>query len=280
MAILLINFTKYKFCRGGKMVEYNPNNRTILSPSINMACTFGPVDAGIVGELAGKYYDLTGVQVQYTAAGTGKVIEMSKSGDYDLVMVHARALEEQFVRDGFGTERIDLMYNDFVIAGPKDDPANIKGMDPIQALNKIKETQCRFVSRGDNSGTHVKEMELWKKSKLAPKGDWYDAWEGGNKGNAMTLRYADEQQAYTIIDRATYLTLKKEISLIVLVEGYESLLNFITLIPVNPEKFPQVKYEMVMDFVNFMTSKEIQTFIRDFKVDVYGESLFFPNSVK
>ena len=255
-------------------------NEIIFPLHINMACTFGPVDSGIVGELTERYYDLTGVRVQYVAAGTGKVIEMSKSGDYDLVMVHAKALEEQFVADGFGTERIDLMYNDFVILGPENDPANIKGLDPIQALNRIKETESHFVSRGDKSGTHMKEVELWGKAGVIFGGDWYDAWEGGNKGSAVTLRYANEQQAYMILDRATYLTLKEEISLVILVEGHESLLNFITLIPVNPQKFPKVKYDIAMDFVDFVTSGKAQTIIRDFKIDVYGESLFFPNSVK
>lgn len=255
-------------------------NETVSLPDINMACTFGPVDAGIVEELTNRYYDLKGVRVQYVAAGTGKVIEMSKTGDYDLVMVHAKALEEQFIADGFGTERIDLMYNDFVILGPKNDPASIKGLEPTQALSKIKETGSHFVSRGDRSGTHMKEIELWEKAGVTLEGDWYDAWEGGNKGSAVTLRYANEQQAYMILDRATYLTLKEEISLVILVEGYESLLNFITLIPVNPQKFPQVKYDTAMGFVDFITSEKAQIIIRDFKIDVYGESLFFPNSTK
>lgn len=255
-------------------------NGTVFLPNISMACTFGPVDAGIVGELAEQYYALTGVRILYVAAGTGKVIEMSKTGDYDVVMVHAKTLEERFVADGFGTERIDLMYNDFVIVGPENDPAGIEGMDPVQALTRIKETESHFISRGDNSGTHVKELELWEEAGLALKGNWYNAWEGGNKGSAVTLRYANEQQAYMIIDRATYLTLKEEINLVILVEGYESLLNFITLIPVNPQKFPWVKYSAVMDFVDFITSEKAQMAIRDFKVDVYGESLFFPNSAK
>lgn len=253
---------------------------TVFLPNINMACTFGPVDSGIVEELANQYYDLKGVRVLYIAAGTGKVIEMSKTGDYDLAVVHAKALEEQFVADGFGTERIDFMYNDFVILGPENDPAGIKGTDPGQALTKIKKTESHFVSRGDNSGTHVKELELWEEAGLTLEGRWYDSWEGGNKGSAATLRYANEQQAYIMLDRATYLTLKEEIDLVVLVEGHESLLNFITLIPVNPQKFSWVKYDMAMDFIDFVTSEETQKTIRDFKVDVYGESLFFPNSAK
>lgn len=255
-------------------------NGTVFLPNISMACTFGPVDSGIVEELANQYYNLKGVRVLYVAAGTGRVIEMSKSGDYDIVMVHAKTLEEQFVADGFGTERIDLMYNDFVIVGPESDPADIRGMDPIEALIRIKETESHFVSRGDNSGTHVKELELWEEAGLTLEESWYEAWEDGNKGSAVTLRYAKEQQAYMFIDRATYLTLKEEINLVVLVEGHESLLNFITLIPVNPEKFPWVKYDIVKDFIDFVTSEGAQKTIHDFKVDIYGEPLFFPNSAK
>ncbi len=252
--------------------------KTGCSVNISMACTFGPVDSGIVKELADQYYDLAGVRVQYVAAGTGKVIEMSKTGDYDIVMVHAKALEEQFVADGFGTERIDLMYNDFVIVGPENDPAGIRGTEPVQAFDKIRETGSRFVSRGDNSGTHVKEKELWEKTGSAPRGDWYDPWEGGNEGSAITLKYADRRQAYMFVDRATYLTLKKKVSLVVLVEGHKLLLNFITLIPVNPKKLPQVKYKEAMEFVDFMTSEKAQTTVRDFGTDAYGEPLFFPNS--
>lgn len=155
-----------------------------------------------------------------------------------------------------------------------------RGLDPTQALNKIKESESYFVSRADKSGTHVKEEELWEEAGITPEGDWYEAWVGGDKGNAATLRYTNEGQAYTLIDRATYVTLKDEITLDILVEKYESLLNFITLIPVNPEKFPQVKYDMVMDFIDFVTGDKAQEAINNFKVDVYGESLFFANSVK
>ncbi|WP_084171036.1 stalk domain-containing protein [Desulfofalx alkaliphila] len=264
-----------------KDVEWNEAERTVYisaGPFIRMASTIGPIDAGIVGTLTNLFEEKTGIKVEFVGAGTGKALEMSKTGDFDLVQVHARALEEQFVAEGYGTERIPLMYNDFVIVGPKSDTAGIRGLTPSEALNRIMETESLFISRGDRSGTHVGEMELWKAAELEPQGDWYVVWEGGPQGNSATLRYTDEQQAYTFMDRATYLVLKDEISLDVLVEKHESLLNFITLIPVNPEKFPQVKYDLVMQFVDYATSIEAQTVIENFKKDVYGESLFFPNS--
>jgi len=267
----------------GKTVDWNENAKTVKitgAPIIRLASTIGPIDAGIVGTLAELFEAKSGIKMEYKGAGTGKALEMAKTGDFDLVLVHARALEEQFVAEGWGTERIDLMYNDFVIVGPAADPAGISGQTPAEALRRIMAKQAPFISRGDKSGTHIAELGLWTAAGLEPQGDWYQVWEGGPQGNAPTLKYTDEQQAYTVMDRATYLILKNEITLKVLVEGYEELLNYITLIPVNPDKFPQVKYEMVMKFVDFATSNEGQTVIQNFKRDVYGEPLFFPNSAQ
>ena len=140
---------------------------------------------------------------------------------------------------GFGTERIDLMYNDFVIMGPPADPAGIKGMKHAPpALKRIAEKGALFISRGDRSGTHVAEMELWEKAGIKPAGSWYVVYEKGTQGNGPTLRYTDEKSAYTVMDRATFLTLQKEIKLVVLVEKCPDLINYISLIPVNPKKFP------------------------------------------
>lgn len=267
----------------GRTVDWNATERTVTissGPFIRLATTIGPVDAGIVGTLTKLFEEKSGIRVEYVGAGTGKALEMSKTGEFDLVQVHARELEEKFVAEGYGTERIDLMYNDFVLVGPADDPAGIEGLTPSEALHRIMETESKFISRGDLSGTHVGEMNLWKAAGLEPAGDWYVVWEGGPQGNTATLRYTDEQQAYTFIDRATYLVLKNDISLKVLVEKDELLLNYITLIPVNPERFPQVKYDLVMQFVDFVTSVEVQKVIEDFKKDIYGESLFFPNSAQ
>jgi tungstate transport system substrate-binding protein len=195
-------------------------------------------------------------------------------------LVHAKSLEEKFVQEGFGTERIDLMYNDFVIVGPPDDPAGIKGMkQATEALRRMAEKGVLFISRGDRSGTHVAEMELWNKAGLKPSGSWYVIYEKGAEGNAPTLIYTDQKGACTVIDRATFLTLKDQIKLVVLVEKDEALLNYITLIPVNPQKFPRANYEDVMVFVKWLTSPEKgQRIIRDFGKDKYGSPLFFPNS--
>lgn len=246
---------------------------------ILMSSTIGPIDAGIVQALEDAFEKKTGIKMRHVGAGTGEALKIGKQGHVDLVMVHAKTLEEAFVAEGFGTKRINLMYNDFVIVGPAEDPAKIKGIKNVnEALQKIAQSQSTFISRGDNSGTHVKEMELWEAAGIKPQGAWYRIYEKGASGNAPTLKYTDEQNAYTMMDRATYLTLKNEIKLQVLVEKDESLLNYISLIPINPEKFPSVKADLVQQFVDFATGKEGQTIIKEFGVDKYGEPLFFPNS--
>lgn len=244
-----------------------------------LSSTIGPIDAGIVAVLEDAFQKKTGIVVRHVGAGTGATLQLAKSGNFDLVMVHAKDLEEKFVADGFGTKRYDLMYNDFVLVGPTEDPAGIKGEKSVsQALKKIADSKSLFISRGDKSGTHVKEVELWKAAGIEPKGSWYRIYQQGAAGNAKTLKYTDEQKGYTIMDRATYIVLKNEIKLAVLVEKDESMLNYITLIPVNPAKFPNVKHAEAMQFIEWLTSEEGQKIIRDFGKDKYGEPLFFPNS--
>jgi tungstate transport system substrate-binding protein len=246
---------------------------------ILLASTIGPIDAGIVGALEDAFTRKTGISVEHTGAGTGKAIQMAETGKYDLLLVHAKALEEKFVADGFGTKRYDLMYNDFVILGPASDPAKIRGMkDAAAALRAIAQAQASFVTRGDKSGTHVKELDVWKKAGIEPKGSWYQVFPEGAKGNAPTLAFANEKQAYTVMDRATYITMKAKITLQILVERDDVLLNYMTLIPVNPAKFPQVHHQEAMLFVEWLQGREAQTIIRDFGKDKYGEPLFFPNS--
>jgi len=246
---------------------------------IMLASTIGPIDAGIVGALETAFTKKTGIEVEHKSAGTGQALKMAETGQYDLVLVHARALEEKFVADGYGTKRYDLMYNDFVILGPVNDPAGILNeKNAAAALRKIAQTQADFVTRGDKSGTHVKELEVWKKAGIEPQGKWYLVFEQGAKGNAPTLAYANEKRAYTIMDRATYITMKQKITLQVLVERDDVLLNYITLIPVNPAKLPQVNHKCALQFIEWLQGKEAQIIIRDFGKDKYGEPLFFPNS--
>ncbi len=247
---------------------------------ILMASTIGPIDSGIVGALEDQFEKDTGIRVRHVGAGTGAALKIAEMGNIDLVMAHAKSLEEKFIKEGFGTERIPLMYNDFVIVGPAGDPAGIKGLKTAaEALKKISGTGALFISRGDKSGTHVAEMELWAKAGIKPAGAWYVVYEKGADGNVPTLRYTDSKEAYTVIDRATYLSIKNQIKLAVLVEGDEALLNYISVIPVNAKKFPRVNEKDVKTFVAWLTSPEKgQKIIRDFGKDKYGSPLFFPNS--
>jgi tungstate transport system substrate-binding protein len=252
------------------------------SKFILVSSTIGPVDSGVVEALENAFEKETGIRVRHVGAGTGAALNIARKGNVDLVMVHAKSLEEKFVAEGYGTQRVDFMYNDFVIVGPSSDPARIKGMtSAIAALKTIGAKQVMFISRGDKSGTHVAEMQLWEKAGIKPSGSWYHVYEKGSLGNKATLKYADEKGAYTFIDRATYLSLKSEIKLAVLVEKDDLLLNFITLIPVNPKKFPRANYQDTITFVRWLTSPEKgQLIVRDFGKDKYGSPLFFPNSVQ
>lgn len=249
---------------------------------IFLSSTIGPIDAGIVGVLEDQFEKETGIRVRHVGAGTGAALDIAKKCNIDLVMVHAKSLEEKFIADGFGTQRIPVMYNDFVIVGPTADPAGIKGIkSATDALKKIMDSKVLFISRGDKSGTHVAEMELWSKASIKPEGSWYVVYEKGSEGNAPTLKYTDQKEAYTVIDRATYLSLKDQIKLKILVEGDEALLNFISVIPVNPAKCSKVNVKDTKTFITWLTSpKKGQLIIRDFGKDKYGSPLFFPNSVE
>lgn len=248
---------------------------------ILLSTTIGPVDAGIIDALSEAYTaqnpDIT---VRYLARGTGAAIETAKGGNIDMVIVHAKSLEEAFVEEGYGTERIDFMYNDFVLVGPKDDPAGAKEAGSItEALEKISEGNHQFVSRGDKSGTHVKEEEIWAASGIQPTGEWYDVYEKGKEGNKATILYTDEQGAYTIIDRATVITNKEALkNLEVLYENDEVMLNYITIIPCDPEKMKNINSEDAADFIAWLTGDEAQEIIKNFGVEKYGEPLFYPNA--
>ncbi len=247
---------------------------------ILLASTIGPVDSGIVDVLENAFEKETGIRVRHVGAGTGATLKIAENGNVDLVMVHAKSLEEKFVQAGFGTERVDFMCNDFVIVGPSSDPAGIKRMKlATEALKNISEKKGTFVSRGEKSGTHVVEMQLWEKAGLKPSGSWYVIYEKRSEGNVATLRYGDQKGAYTLIDRASYLSVKDQIKSAILVEDDQALLNYITLIPVSPQKFPRVNCEDTMTFVKWLTSPgKGQRIVRDFGKDKYGSALFFPNS--
>lgn len=247
---------------------------------VYLASTIGPIDSGVVDALENAFEKETGIRVRHVGAGTGAALEIAKQGSVDLVLVHARALEEKFVTDGYGLERVPLMYNDFVIVGPAADPAGIKGMkNALEAMKVLADKAAPFVTRGDNSGTHVAEKDLWAKAGLKPAGAWYQVFAKGAEGNTATLVYTDAQNAYTVIDRASYLGAKGKIKLAVLVEGDEVLLNHISLIPVNPAKCPKARVKDAATFVQWLTAADKgQKLIVDFGKDTYGQPLFIPES--
>ncbi|MCK9341335.1 MAG: substrate-binding domain-containing protein [Synergistaceae bacterium] len=250
--------------------------------TIKLSSTIGPVDAGIIPLLAETYKTETGTDFVIEKAGTGATLNKAKTGNFDMVVVHARALEDQFIKDGFGQNRKDVMYNDFVILGPKEDPAGIKGMkSAVEAFKTIAAKGAPFISRGDMSGTHVSEMNVWKAAGIAPDGEkdeWYTVFSLGKLGNGATTDFTNKRNAYTIMDRATYLTKKKGLRIVPLVEGDPILLNLIAAIEVSPKRFPNVNNADVVKFVNWLCEDEAQMIIKDFKVKQYGEPLFFPNS--
>ena len=249
-------------------------------PVVLMASTIGPIEAGLVPVLEDAFERETGIRVRHVGAGTGEALKLAEKGSFDLVLVHARALEEKFVADGLGTERIPLMYNDFVVVGPPADPAGVKATKGVAAaLQAIAKGSARFVSRGDRSGTHVAEMGLWDRAGVKPAGPWYVTYEKGAEGNAATLRYADREGAYTVIDRATWLSLRSELKLAILLENDEALLNHISLVPVSPTRFPRVNHAGALAFVGWLTDPARgQKIIEAFGKDRYGAPLFFPDS--
>jgi len=241
------------------------------------ASTTSTENSGLFGHILPLFEKKTGIKVKVVARGTGAAIEMGKRGDADVAFVHAKEQELKAVEEGFFVNRHDVMYNDFVIIGPADDPAKIKGMkSAAEALKKIAATSS-FVSRGDNSGTHTKELSLWKKVSVEPKGQkWY--LEVG-QGMEKTQRIANEKRAYTLTDRGTWLATKDKdkLEMAIVLEGDTVLFNQYGVMAVNPEKYKHVKYKETMEFINWLISKEGQQAIASFK-DTLGNQLFYPNA--
>ncbi|MDD3853188.1 MAG: extracellular solute-binding protein [Syntrophomonadaceae bacterium] len=243
---------------------------------LKLATTTSTEDSGLLDELLPEFKKDTNYDVKVIAVGTGQAIEMGEAGDVDVILVHSRKAEDKFVADGFGVDRRDVMYNDFVVIGPAEDPAGIKGQtDALAAFKAIAEKQAPFVSRADDSGTDKKEKGIWEKAEIKPSGAWYI--EAG-QGMGDTFRMADEKKAYTLIDRATYLSLKDKYNLEIVVEGDKSLFNPYGVIPLNPEKFPQVDYEGATKFAEWLTSEKGQKMIGEFGKDKYAQSLFIPDA--
>lgn len=243
---------------------------------LKLATTTSTQDSGLLDAILPELEKDINYKVKVIAVGTGQAIEMGEAGDVDVILVHSRAAEDKFVADGYGVDRRDVMYNDFLIIGPAEDPAGIKGStDIIAAFKTIADKQAVFVSRGDNSGTDKKEKGIWTKAEMTPAGAWYI--ETG-QGMGDTFRMADEKKAYTLIDRATYLAQKDKYKLEPIIEGDKSLLNPYGVIPVNPEKFPNVDYEGATKFAQWLTSEKGQKMIGEFGVKEFGQQLFVPDA--
>ncbi len=243
-------------------------------PVLRMATTTSTVDSGLLDYLLPFFEKKFNVKMEVIAVGTGNAIKLGESGDVDVILVHARAAEDKFVADGFGVSRRDVMYNDFLIVGPKGNPAGLKsGEKATDAFKTIAEKQVPFISRGDKSGTDMKEKEIWKAAGIKPEGKWF--MESG-QGMGATLTMAGELGAYTLTDRATFISYKSKSRLVPIVEGDPALFNPYGVIAVNPKKNKYVKYDLAMKFIEWIVSEEGQKLIADYKVQ--GKQLFVPDA--
>jgi tungstate transport system substrate-binding protein len=239
---------------------------------LKMSTTTSTQDSGLLKVLLPPFEKRQNVKVDVVAVGTGQALKLGEAGDVDVVFVHARKLEDKFVADGFGVNRKDVMYNDFVVIGPKSDPAGIaKAKSAAEALKLIAAKQASFISRGDKSGTHTKEKELWQAAGTEPKGAWYV--EAG-QGMGPVITMATERQAYTLADRGTYNAYKgAKTDLVILFQGEKGLFNPYGIIAVNPKKFPNAKYDLAMKLIDYVTGTEGQKIIAEYKA--HGEPVFF-----
>ena len=244
---------------------------------ITVASTTSTEQSGLFGFLLPIFEKETGIQVRVVALGTGQALDLARRGDADVVFVHARAAEEKFLAEGHGVKRFPVMYNDFVLIGPKSDPAKIAGgKDIVEALKKIQSAQAPFVSRGDRSGTHMAELELWKVSGVdieKAKGPWY---RDTGQGMGPALNTAASMNAYLLADRGTWLAFKNRGDLAILVEGDKRLNNQYGVMLVSPDMHPKVKKDLGQTFVDWVISPAGQKAIADYKIN--GEQLFFPNA--
>jgi tungstate transport system substrate-binding protein len=247
--------------------------------SIVVASTTSTQDSGLFGYLLPLFKAKTGIDVKVIAQGTGQALDTARRGDADVVFVHARSQEEKFMSEGFGVKRFDVMYNDFVLIGPANDPAGVKGSKDVSAaLKTIQAKAAPFVSRGDKSGTHFAELALWKDAGIdiaTTKGPWYR--EIG-QGMGAALNTANAMNGYVLSDRGTWLSFKNRDDLVIAVEGDKRMFNQYGVILVNPDKFPSVKKELGQAFVDWLISPEGQNVIANYKID--GQQLFFPNAEK
>lgn len=255
----------------GMVFIYNcraDENKTII-----LATTTSVQDTGLLDVLVEAFQKKSGITVKPIAVGTGQALQLGRQGEADIVWVHSPDDEKQFVEGGYGINRITFMHNDFVLLGPANDPAKIIGTGSIiDAFKKINEAKVLFISRGDKSGTHKKELKLWKEAGITPDKERY--LETG-QGMAQTAQVANEKQAYSLVDRSTYLSLQKKLNLIIVSQGDEKLRNNYSLILVNPEKFPKVNAKGAKAFFDFLLSKDTKEVVEAFGKEKFGQQLFF-----
>jgi tungstate transport system substrate-binding protein len=255
------------------------NSGTSQKPDLLLVSTTSTQDSGLLDVLLPAFAAQTGYNVQLVAVGSGQALKIGEQGNADVILLHSPAAEKEFVANGFGIDRRLVMHNDFVIVGPPSDPASLLTQPTlVDSFKAIFSSASTFVSRGDESGTHVKELALWKNAGLDPAGeDWY--LETG-QGQGATLSIASEKGAYVLTDRGTYIAYKSNVDLVILVEGDPFLLNVYHVITVNPEMWPNINLEGAKAFADFITSAEGQKIIEEFGVEQYGEPLFFPDANK
>ncbi len=254
---------------------------SLAAAELVLATTTSTYDTGLLDALNRAFAELFGVKVKVIAVGTGAALELAKRGVVDLVLVHARPLEDRYLAEGWLINRRDVMFNDFVVVGPPEDPAGVKGLTAAtEAFRRIAAAKARFLSRGDNSGTHFREMEIWEAAGIEPGGKWYLI---SGKGMGENLIQASLMGAYTLTDRGTFIAMRKNLDLEIVVEGPVKggdpmLMNPYGVMAVNPARFPDRNYVLAMAYIGFLTSPQGQRIIAEFTVE--GEPLFYPTALK
>lgn len=247
--------------------------------TLMMATTTSTDNTGLLDVLAPKFQEDTGIELKWTAVGTGKALEMGRNCDVDVLLVHAPAAEKEYVSAGYGKDRTEVMYNDFVIIGPPEDSARVKGLPVVDAMKKMADEKALFASRGDNSGTHKKEISLWQEAGMEVP-DKEARYVQTGQGMMATIHVATEKGAYTMTDRGTFIkfadTHGGKPPLVILVQGDPVLFNQYSVLAVNPKRCPKARYELAGTFTEWITSKDIQALIGDFKL--LGKTLFTPNA--
>jgi tungstate transport system substrate-binding protein len=244
-----------------------------------LSTTTSTQDSGLLETLLPEFTKDTGYDIKVVAVGSGQALKMGEEGEADVLLVHAKASEEEFIKAGHGLQRFDVMYNDFVLIGPKGDTVlkNNAQNEALKALQYIKDNKLKFVSRGDDSGTHKAELKLWKALTIEPTGDWYIS---AGKGMGAVIQMADEMKAYTISDRATFLSMQDKVNLEIVVEQDPKLYNQYGVIAVNPNKNDKINSAGAEAFVDWIRSEKVQKLIGQFGVEKYGQPLFIPNASK